>query len=121
MQLCLVQRLSSEYLRHFLRASTAQLLARRVGGAQPNLSQEVIRKLEVPLPPIDEQRRIAAILDQADELGWKRRTSLALLDSLPESVFLDMFGDPLNELVRSPRRRTRRARSMRTARFGTAS
>ena len=47
------------------------------------------------LPPLEEQRRIAAILDQAETLRTQRRTALALLDSLTQSLFLDMFGDPV--------------------------
>ena len=46
----------------------------------------------VPLPPLDEQRRIAAILDKADEIRTKRREALAHLDTLPRSVFDSMFG-----------------------------
>jgi len=45
------------------------------------------------LPPLEEQRRIAVILDQAETLRTQRRTALALLDSLTQSLFLDMFGD----------------------------
>lgn len=59
-----------------------------------NLSLEQCRAMPVPLPPIEEQRRIAAVLDQSDELRAKRRFSLALLDSLAEPIFVDMFGDP---------------------------
>lgn len=50
--------------------------------------------MEIPLPPIDEQRRIAAILDHADALRAKRREALARLDELTQSIFIDMFGDP---------------------------
>ena len=63
-----------------------------VGGAQPNISQGLIKELRIPLPPLAEQRRIAAILNQADALRAKRRESLAQLDNLKQSIFLDMFG-----------------------------
>jgi len=53
------------------------------------------KKLQIPLPPLAEQKRIAGILDAADALRAKRRESLAQLDILIQSVFLDMFGDPV--------------------------
>jgi hypothetical protein len=56
----------------------------------------------VPVPPIPEQRRIAAILDQAETLRTQRRTALALLDTLTQSIFLDMFGDPRTNLKNWP-------------------
>ncbi|MAQ17832.1 MAG: restriction endonuclease subunit S, partial [Sandaracinus sp.] len=52
-------------------------------------------KVEIPLPPLAEQKRIAGILDAADALRAKRRESLAQLDTLLQSTFLDMFGDPV--------------------------
>ena len=52
--------------------------------------------LEIPdIPPLSEQKRIAAILDKADELPTKRTEAIAELDKLQQSVFLDMFGDPI--------------------------
>lgn len=51
-----------------------------------------LKRLQLSLPPVEEQRRIAAILDSADDLRAKRRESLALLESLTESIFLHMFG-----------------------------
>lgn len=59
-----------------------------------HLSVKQIRDIVVPLPPLPEQRRIAEILDKADALRAKRRAALAQLDSLTQSIFLDMFGDP---------------------------
>lgn len=53
-----------------------------------------LKRTEVVLPPLPEQRRIAAILDQADALRAKRREALAQLDSLTQSIFIEMFGDP---------------------------
>ena len=51
--------------------------------------------LQIPLPPLDEQKRIAGILDAADALRAKRREALGQLDTLLQSTFLDMFGDPV--------------------------
>jgi type I restriction enzyme S subunit len=53
-----------------------------------------LKRTEVVLPPLPEQIRIAAILDQADALRVKRREALAQLDSLSQAIFIDMFGDP---------------------------
>ena len=82
------------YLYRFLEASKPYLLSRRVGGGQPNISQSVIKDLDVPLPPLSEQRRIASILDQADELRQKRQQAIEKLDQLLQATFIDMFGDP---------------------------
>jgi type I restriction enzyme, S subunit len=54
-----------------------------------------VRRCAIPIPPLSEQRRIAAILDQADALRAKRREALAQLDSLTQSIFIEMFGDPV--------------------------
>jgi type I restriction enzyme S subunit len=83
------------YLYYCLRSKLPEFLARRVGGAQPNISQGIIRETKIPLPPLDEQRRIAAILDKADALREKRRRAIKKLDTLLQAVFLDMFGDPV--------------------------
>lgn len=53
-----------------------------------------LKRITVTLPPLPEQRRIAAILDQADALRAKRREALAQLDRLTQAIFIDMFGDP---------------------------
>nr|WP_314625331.1 restriction endonuclease subunit S [uncultured Janthinobacterium sp.] len=63
---------------------------------QASVSIGNLKTIKVSVPPISEQRRIAAILDQTDELRSKRRESLALLDSLTQSVFNEMFGDPVS-------------------------
>ena len=59
------------------------------------LNMGLIGKVQIPLPPLAEQKRIAAILDTADALRAKRRESLAHLDTLVQSTFLGMFGDPV--------------------------
>jgi type I restriction enzyme S subunit len=62
---------------------------------QVSVSLTNLRRLEIPLPPLAVQKRIAAVLDKANDLRGKRRQALATLDSLLQSVFLDMFGDPV--------------------------
>jgi len=85
------------YLAHFLRSATFLAFATNVvaGAKMPRMVMSEFWSYPVPLPPLEEQRRIAAILDQAETLRTQRRTALALLDSLTQSLFLDMFGDPV--------------------------
>lgn len=64
------------------------------GASYPAVSDRIVLASSIPLPPLPEQRRIAAILDQADALRAKRREALAQLDSLTQSIFIEMFGDP---------------------------
>jgi type I restriction enzyme, S subunit len=51
-----------------------------------------LKRLQISLPPLDEQRRIAAILDKADALRRKRKRAIELLEDLKHSIFLEMFG-----------------------------
>jgi len=83
------------YLFLALSNQVATIVARGVGGAQPNISQGIVKDLAVPLPPLPEQRRIAEVLDRAEALRAKRRAALAQLDTLTQSIFLDLFGDPI--------------------------
>ncbi|MDA0346271.1 MAG: restriction endonuclease subunit S [Verrucomicrobia bacterium] len=64
---------------------------------QRRVPAQFFAELKIPLPPLDEQKRIAKILDAADALRAKRRESLAQLDTLLQSTFLDMFGDPVRQ------------------------
>ena len=65
------------------------------GAVVKNLNSELVRGVQIPLPPLAEQKRIAAILDAADALRAKRREALAQLDALLQSSFLTLFGDPV--------------------------
>lgn len=88
--------LHPSFLAAMLRAQHSTILA-QVGTAAhgtKKLDSRVLESLEIPLPPLAEQRRIAAILDHADALRAKRRQVLAHLDVLTQSIFHDMFGDP---------------------------
>ncbi|MET3904716.1 restriction endonuclease subunit S [Paenarthrobacter sp. 4246] len=55
-----------------------------------------LKEVTVPFPSLEEQQRIAAILDKADELRAKRRQAIAHLDALTQSIFHSMFGDPVS-------------------------
>jgi type I restriction enzyme S subunit len=89
--------LDMSYLRRYLDSAVEKLQQISRGVAQSNLNLEILRALKVPLPPLPEQRRIAAILDQADELRTKRHHALTLLDELADSLFIHTFGDPANK------------------------
>jgi type I restriction enzyme S subunit len=66
-----------------------------VGGSLLRARPAYVAKIKIPLPPLPEQRRIADILDKADALRAKRRAALAEIDTLTQSIFLNMFGDPI--------------------------
>ncbi len=65
------------------------------GGLQINLGKEDILSVKVPIPPLEEQKRIAEILDRSQFLISKRQEAIALLDSLTQAIFIEMFGDPV--------------------------
>ena len=88
------RKVDRDFLFHYLRAQRPHLQAKGRGGTQMNISQGDLKKWPVPLPPLDEQRRIAAILDQADELVTARNMTIGLIGNLRQSIFIDMFGAP---------------------------
>jgi type I restriction enzyme, S subunit len=87
--------IDKRYLYHFLRQDeiVARINALTSGANLPRISPKRLEELEVPLPTLDEQKRIAAILDQADALRQTRRQSLQRLNQLGQSIFYEMFGD----------------------------
>lgn len=86
----------NRYIYHFLNSDLAvrQFESKSRGGTQKFVSLGNIRELEIPLPPLPEQKRIAAILDKADAIRRKRQQAIQLADDFLRAVFLDMFGDP---------------------------
>ena len=73
----------------------AQILKYSKGTTRPRINLTSIKQLLIPLPSLPEQTRIASILDIADTLRQKRRHTIHLLDDLLQSVFLELFGDPM--------------------------
>jgi type I restriction enzyme, S subunit len=90
-------RLDRRYLAYFLRQPDMVDFAnsRSTGANLPRLSPKALAEFEIPLPPLDEQKRIAAILDQADELRCKRQSAIDRLNQLGQAIFYEMFGDPV--------------------------
>lgn len=72
-----------------------QIAGYATGTTRSRISRGNLGKIKIPLPPLAEQRRIAEVLDRAEALRAKRRAALAELDSLTQSLFLDLFGDPV--------------------------
>lgn len=67
---------------------------------QATLGRDTLLGTTIPLLEVSEQRRIAEVLDHVDALREKRRKSIALLDDLTQSIFLDMFRDPRDGMLR---------------------
>lgn len=99
----------AKYLYHWLKSRTDYLQSLGNGATFKELSKKTTEQILVPLPPLPEQRRIAAILDHADALRTKRRQVLAHLDSLTQAVFTEMFSagdfDPVQAGVLMPNMR----------------
>ena len=85
---------SPDFLFWWLKTHEMHLQSKGRGATFKEVSKKIVEDLQIPLPPLDEQKRIAEILDKADALRAKRREALAQLDTLTQSIFLDMFGDP---------------------------
>jgi type I restriction enzyme, S subunit len=84
-----------KYLYYYLMSKNQELLDRREGGGQPNISQTILKSLKIPLPTLSEQKAIVAKLDRAQRLIDIDREMLSKYDELIQSVFLEMFGDPV--------------------------
>jgi|LakMenEpi03Aug12_release.lakeMendotaPanAssembly.Ray.scaffolds.fasta_scaffold62951_6 type I restriction enzyme S subunit len=87
---------NSRYLFHHLSAYWKKFnLSKQFGSATNYIRMQNFLDYTIPLPPIASQRRIADILDKADEIIRKRKEAIALTEQLQKSIFLDMFGDPV--------------------------
>ena len=85
------------YFRYFLQTNffTSQLQKLITGSAQLNFGPSHIKKIDLPIPPLAEQQKIAAILDAADQLRQKDQQLIDHYTDLSQSLFLEMFGDPV--------------------------
>ena len=90
-------KLDSRFLFHWVKTGVfvQRMVDVATGANYPAVSDAKVKASKIPLPPLAEQKRIAGILDAADALRATRREALAQLDTLLQSTFLDMFGDPV--------------------------
>ncbi len=88
-------RLHRDYLAWFLRGQEPYFAQHSRGATIKGITRDALNRLQIPLPPLAEQKRIARLLDTADALRAKRREALAQLDTLLQATFLDLFGDPV--------------------------
>lgn len=91
---------NARWLMHCLNAPICrnQMADFATGTTRTRISRGNLAKIKIPLPPLAEQKRIAEILDCAEELRSKRREAIAQLDTLTQAIFLEMFGDPVTNL-----------------------
>ncbi|HBA67434.1 MAG TPA: type I restriction endonuclease subunit R [Methylococcaceae bacterium] len=98
---CIVRPLSSDvdsrWLMHTINSKkfNNNILNFVTGTTRRRISRGNLAKLEIPFPPLPEQKRIAAILDKADSLRRKNQQAIQLADKFLRAVFLDLFGDPV--------------------------
>lgn len=94
------------FIEGYLRSGVARrIYASKMRGAvarRRSITREDFLEIEVPFPPFDEQRKIAAVLERADGLSRQRHESLELTEMFLQSVFIDMFGDPVRNSKHLP-------------------
>lgn len=89
------QKTDKNYLIRFLESKSQYIDNEGKGATVKGVTLDFLKEIEIPLPPLAEQKRIAAILDKADAIRRKRQQAIQLADDFLRSVFLDMFGDPV--------------------------
>ncbi|MEU0061750.1 restriction endonuclease subunit S [Streptomyces albidoflavus] len=91
-----------DYLARFIKERSGTILQWVRATTADNFPVANLKNLQMPLPPVEMQRRIVQVLDCVDSLRDKRRQAVALLDELTQSIFLDMFGDPVSNPLELP-------------------
>lgn len=87
--------LNGKYFYYYLSILKDEILRKAGGVAQPNISTKAIGEFKIPLPTLPIQKKIAAILDAADAYRQKTKSLIEKYDELTQSLFLEMFGDPV--------------------------
>ena len=84
----------NRYLYHYLKYKTDYLNSLGRGATFKEISKSIVENIEIPLPSLDEQRHIAAVLDKVSDLIAKRKQQLDKLDEMVKAKFVEMFGEP---------------------------
>lgn len=89
--------LENRYLYHWVQSPqfVGEMVKLATGASYPAISDQIVKNSKIPLPPLTEQKRIAAILDKADAIRRKRQAAIKLADDFLRATFLDIFGDPV--------------------------
>ncbi|SEO59998.1 type I restriction enzyme, S subunit [Trujillonella endophytica] len=111
--------LDAKYLYHWLCSKKAYLQSLGNGATFKEISKTTVARVEIPVPSIEEQRRIATVLDQADVVRARRRQSIGQLDDLPRAIFLEMFGGMTERLRFVAEVGSQEKGSIRTGPFGS--
>ena len=92
------KKLDQQYLLHYLKSDIARtyINALATGSVRDNLKFSVLQELPINLRPIDEQRKLASVLDYVDSVIGLRNEELSTLDTLVKSRFVELFGDPVS-------------------------
>lgn len=83
------------FLKYVLLANKKNYLKQAIGGAQPNISQQVIKSTYIPIVKFSEQESVVSELDKINELIRLKKEQLKDFDNLAQSLFYEMFGDPV--------------------------
>ncbi len=91
----IASQINLHYLLHYLRLNENRIAELGTGSTFKAITIGTLKDLEIPLPPLPIQEKIATILDKADELRRKDKDLQAKYDELAQAIFIDMFGDPV--------------------------
>ncbi len=114
------EKIYNRYLYHFLKNKTAYLNSLGRGATFKEISKSIVENIEIPLPSLEEQREIAAVLDKVSELIAKRRQQLDKLDLLEKARFVEIFCNPIENANWEFVNMADISTDMRTGPFGSA-
>lgn len=89
------KKIDCNYLFRFLESKAIYIQNEGKGATVKGITLDFLKSIDVPLPRLAEQKRIASILDKADAIRRKRQQAIELVDDFLRAVFLEMFGDPV--------------------------